>query len=162
VSICSCNNGAQSEAVKQAEAIQKAVKENTPGAIATSGNGYYMKANIDGKAWSASFMIPDDNASSSYKMIHGENGGDNIHFQIWKRGIEIGKKILFDENHAADLTLESFDGFLAGKSGEIVIVKMDDQWMQGTFKFTATASSSDKKVEVTNGEFRVPLVPGLK
>lgn len=143
------------------EQIQTTAKDNTPGAIATSGNGYMMKAKIDGRDWSASHMMPDDDVNSSYKMIHGENGGDYINFQLWKRGIEVGKKITFSDDHVANLSLENVSGFFGGKSGEVEITKMDEQWLEGNFHFTATTSSSDKKVEVTEGQFRVALVPGL-
>ncbi len=45
------------------------MEENTPGAIATSENGYFMKAKIDGKEWVASRMVPDNDAKSSSKMV---------------------------------------------------------------------------------------------
>jgi hypothetical protein len=161
VAVTGCNN-AQTDAVKQAEAIQQTVKENSPGSIPTSESGYYMKAKIDGKQWTASHMMPDDNASSNYKRIQGENDGDNMDFQLWKRGVEVGKKIPFTEDHAANLSLKDIPAFFGGRSGYVEIIKMDDQWLEGTFQFTATSSGSDKKIEITDGHFRVALVAGLK
>lgn len=156
-----CSNGIQNEAEKQAALIQKTMKENSPGTVATSDGGYYMKAKIDGEDWSAKAMMRDDDERSSYKMIHAEGGGDVIKMQLWKRGIEVGKKIPFNEQQPANLFLE--DGsMLGGNSGTIEITKIDDQWLEGKFQFTGTTSQSDKKVEVTDGSFRVALVPGLK
>ncbi|MGZ8538278.1 MAG: DUF6252 family protein [Flavisolibacter sp.] len=160
--ISSCKNAAQSDAEKQAGLITKTMKEHSPGSIPTSGNSYYMKATIDGKEWSASHMMPDDAVSSSYKMIHGADGESYITFQLWKRGVEVGKKIPFSSDNAANLSIEGTSGFFSGQIGEVEITKMDDQWLEGKFHFTATSSSSDKKVGVTNGSFRVALVPGLK
>src|SRR5688572_20055524 len=107
---------AQSDAVKQADAIQQTVKANTPGAIQTSKTGYYMTAKIDGKEWSASHMMPYDE-SGSYLLVFGEKDGDRISFQLWKRGVNTGKKFPFSDDHAADLSLEDISGFFGGRSG---------------------------------------------
>lgn len=161
IGVVGCSN-AQSDAKKQAELIKETVKKNSPGSIATSANGYYMTAKIDGKDWAASHMMPDESTNSSYIRLFGEKGDDNISFQLWKKGLAVGKKIDFSENHAADLNLKDNPAFFGGRTGYVEITKMDDQWMEGTFQFTATSGSTDKKVQVTNGRFRVALVPGLK
>lgn len=156
-----CSN-AQTDAEKQAKLIKETVRKNSPGTIPASAKGYYMTAKMDGKDWSASHMMPDESTNSSYIRIYGENGGDNISFQLWKRGLAAGKKVDFSEDHAADLNLKDNPAFFGGRTGYVEITKMDDQWMEGTFQFTATSSGTDKKVAVTNGRFRVALVPGLK
>lgn len=155
-----CNNAARSEAQQQADLIQKTMKENTPGAIATSETGYYMKAKIDGKEWSATHMVPDNDERSSMKMIRGENDGDNINFQLWKQGVEVGKKRSFSETNAAGIFIADDPELISGQTGEVEITKLDEQWLEGTFHFTATSGSSNKKVEVTDGRFRV--ASGLK
>jgi uncharacterized SAM-binding protein YcdF (DUF218 family) len=66
--LAACNS-VQNEAQNQAELIQQTMEENTPGAIATSENAYFMKAKIDGKEWVASRMVPDNDAKSSSKMV---------------------------------------------------------------------------------------------
>ena len=48
----SCNN-AHNDAVKSEEGIKNTVKENSPGSISTSADGYTMTANINGKEWNA-------------------------------------------------------------------------------------------------------------
>lgn len=162
IGVVSCSNAQTDAAKKQAELIKETVKKNSPGTIATSAKGYYMTAKIDGKDWSATHMMPDENTNSGYIRLFGERGDDNMSFQLWKRGLAVGKKIDFSENHAADLNLKDNPAFFGGRTGYVEITKMDDQWMEGTFQFTATSSSTDKKVQVTNGRFRVALVPGLK
>lgn len=159
-SICfiSCGNSAQEEATKVADQIKETAKANSPGTIATSAGGYYMKSRIDGKEWVASHMMPDEDVNSSYIRIHGENGDDYMNFQLWKRGIEQGKKIAFDEDHAANLSLKEDAGFWGGKSGEIEIIKLDGKWMEGKFSYKASSSSSPKTIEVTQGFFRVPFI----
>ena len=159
--VTSCNN-AQSDAVKQAELIKKTVKENSPGTIPTSAAGHYMTAKIDGKEWSAAAMMPYTDVNGSYLYIVGENDGDDINFQLWKRGIEVGKKTEFSEDHAANLNLKDVSAFFGGYAGFVEITKMDDKWVEGTFQFNASSHSSDKKVTVTDGHFRIAIVPGLR
>ncbi|MBC7829636.1 MAG: hypothetical protein H7122_17965 [Chitinophagaceae bacterium] len=154
----SCSGSAHDEAEQLADQIKETTKKNSPGTVATSESNYYMKAKIDGKNWVASHMMPDEEVNSSYIRIHGENGGDYMNFQLWKRGIESGKKFPFDDEHAANLSLEDDDGFWAGKSGELEITKLDGKWMEGKFWYKATSSGSTKTVEVTEGFFRVPFV----
>lgn len=161
--ISSCGNTAATDASAKADEIRKQVKESTPGSIPASGAGYMMTAKLDGKDWTATSLIPDEDQRSSYIRIAGEDGeGNSISFQLWKRGLSPGAKTAFSEDHAADVNIKDFSGFLGGRSGEVEITKMDDKWMEGKFQMTATSLQSDKKVEITEGKFRVGLVPGLR
>ena len=153
----SCGNAGQDDAKLLAEQIKETTKKNSPGTVTTSESGYYMKARINGKQWVASHMMPDEDVNSSYIRIHGENEGDYMNFQLWKRGVEPGKKFPFDNDHAANLSLEQDAGFWAGTSGGIEITKLDGKWMEGKFSYKATSSSSTKTIEVTEGLFRVPF-----
>lgn len=153
----SCGSSAQDEAKQLADQIKETTKQNSPGTVATSESNYYMKAKINGRQWVASHMMPDEDVNSSYIRIHGENGGDYMNFQLWKRGVELGKKIAFNDDHAANLSLEEDAAFWGGKSGEIEITKLDGQWMEGNFSYKATSSSPTKSIEVTEGFFRVPF-----
>jgi len=150
-----CNSGVQSDAAKQSELINKTIEENSPGSIATGENGYYMKAKLDGKEWSASHMMPHNDERSSFKMIHAENAGDVIKLQLWKKRIEVGKKVPFSETNMANLFIEGDPNMYGGQSGEIEIIKFDDKWIEGTFHFTARSSSSGAEIEVTEGRFRI-------
>jgi hypothetical protein len=42
------------------------------------------------------------------------------------------------------------------KKRSTVVTRMDDQWVEGTFFFSATDARSKKTIEATNGSFRVP------
>ena len=159
--VAGCNS-AQSDAEKQAALIQKTIKENSPGTIPTSSTGYYMKAKIDGKDWSASYMMPYEDISSSYIYITGENEGDNISFQLWKQGLSVGKKLPFSEDDAANIMLKNVSGYLGGRSGFVEITKMDGKWMEGTFQISANSVNSPDKAEITDGHFRVAMQPGLR
>ncbi len=150
-----CNSN-HPDAVRQAELIRSVIKEHTPGSLATSESGYYMKARIDGKQWLASHMMPDESANSSYVLIQGENGEADMHFQLWKRGLATGKIIAFSDDRAASLSIRKDDNFLGGTTGQVEITKMDNQWLEGSFRFTATSGSSGSRAEVTQGIFRVP------
>jgi hypothetical protein len=154
ISFITACNGTRSEAQKQSELIQTTLKENSPGSISTSKDGYYLSAKLDGKEWSANAMMADNSASSNIKMIHAEGGDDVIKLQLYKPRIVVGKKVAFNEQSPANLF--TADGAMySGNTGEIEITKVDDQWIEGSFHFTATTSSSNAKVEVTDGRFRV-------
>lgn len=152
-----CGSSVQDEAKDVSKQIQETTRKNSPGTIATSESSYYMKAKIDGKQWLASHMMPDEDANSSYIRIHGENGGDYMNFQLWKQGVELSKKFPFDDDHAANLSLEEDSNFWGGTSGELEITKLDGQWIEGKFAFKATSSGSPKTIDVTEGFFRVPF-----
>jgi hypothetical protein len=154
----SCGSSAHDDAKQFADQIKETTKKNSPGTVATGEGNYYMKAKINGKQWIASYMMPDEDTNSSYIRIHGEDGGDYMNFQVWKRGVELGKKFLFAEDYAANLSLEDDPAFWVGKSGHLEITKLDEKWMEGKFSYKATSSSSTKVIEVTEGFFRVPFL----
>lgn len=157
-SICilsACKNQQQKDAEKLMEQIQITAKQNTPGLIATSENGYWMKAKINGKEWTASGMLPNDKSDS--KRIHGENNGEAISFSVWTRGLEVGKHFPFSEDDVADLFTNDDVGIWGGRKGEVIITKADGQSLEGSFSFTGSTSRSEKTVEVTDGYFRMPL-----
>lgn len=156
--LIACGSSAQDEAKDLAKKIEETTTKNSPGTVATKEDNYYMKARIDGKQWTASHMMPDEDLNSSYIRIHGENGGDYINFQLWKQGVKAGKNFPFDEDHAANLSLEEEAGFWGGTDGQLEITKLDGNWMEGKFSFKASSSSSTKTIDVTEGFFRVPFV----
>ncbi len=150
--LLSCNN-AQNDAVKQAQQVQAAIKENTPGSTATSADAYSMKAKIDGKKWVADAMMPPEAAG----RIIGYYNDESIGLPYDRRYLVVGKKIMFDENHAVDLMTNDDVGIWGGRKGEMKITKVDDKFAEGSFFFTGSTSRSDKTVEVTDGFFRIPL-----
>ncbi len=156
-------NSAQTEAQATADAIEKTMKENTPGAVATSANGYYMTATVDGKEWKATHMLPL-NAASDTKLVRGENDGSSISLHLWRPSLKLGLKRSFSPENPAGISLTDDPAALvSGNVGEVEITKFDDQWLEGKFHFSATGtsydaagSSSKKTAEVTEGRFRVP------
>lgn len=157
LSVVACKSKQQSDAEKLMGDIQSTIKKNSPGFITTSKEGYWMKATIGGKEWTASAMLPNDNSDS--RRIQGENNGEAIGFYIWMRGLENGKRFAFSETRAADLFTNDTDGIWGGRKGEIVITKIDTSSMEGSFSFTAS-NNSGKTIEVKDGSFHIPLTPG--
>jgi hypothetical protein len=152
-----CGN-AGSDAEKQAELIKQTVRDNTPGTIATSQDGYFLKAKINGKEWSATHMMPDESTNSTYFRIYGENNGESISFSLSARYLQFGTKKEFREDNAADLWLnEESGGIYGGRKGEVEITKSDGKWVEGIFHFSANSSLSKTIHEVTEGSFRVPF-----
>lgn len=161
-----CNSQGQTDAQKQAKKIagdiQKTMKATTPGMIATSAGGYFIKATIDGKAWEATAMYPTDKpngvaAISGQTGTYLQKGSISISIPVnpVRRWLEAGKKYKFGEARAVDFAIEE-DTF-GGYSGELTITKVDDKWVEGTFYFTATSYSTPGKHEITNGFFRVAV-----
>lgn len=147
--LSSCGNSDQAKAVEQAKQIQSAIQ---PGTTATTADGYMMTAKLDGKEWNAASMMPPDAAS----RIIGYSGEEYIGLPYDKRYLSEGYKITFTENQAADLSTNDDPGMYGGRKGEMEITKVGDNWVEGKFYFTGTTHSSDKKVEVTDGFFRIP------
>lgn len=152
--IAGCSS-TQSEAEKIAQQIKETREASTPAAATPSENGIYLKATIDGKPWQAEKMIPDMDPNSSYKRIHGEKGEIMISFQLWKP--QTGMKRKFKEDDVADFFAE--DGIFGGRTGEVIVTKADDQFIEGTFYFTASSTANNIKHEITNGSFRVAATP---
>lgn len=148
--VLSCNN-AQNDAVKQAQQVQSAIKENTPGSIPTSADGYSMKAKINGKDWVADAVMPPEAAG----RIIGYYNGEWIGLPYDRRYLIVGKKITFGENNAVDLATNDDVGLWGGRKGEMGITKVDEKSAEGTFFFTASSSRTDKTLEVTDGFFRI-------
>jgi hypothetical protein len=128
-----------------------------PGTIPTKADGYTMRAKIAGKEWTAVSMMPLPVAD----RVIGYRGDAYIGFALKARDAKAGAHIAFSDNNAADLSIQGDSAAWGGRAGEMVITKADAQWIEGTFRFTATSQSSgsSKKVEVTDGFFRVAM-PG--
>ena len=150
--LLSCNS-TQNDATKQAEQIQTAVKQNTPGTVPTSESGYYMKAKINGKDWIAKDMLPNNNEDT--RPIFGEADGKKIGFTIWMQHPKEGRKEIFAEGNVAELTGFEDVASCDAKKGEAIVTKIDDHVIEGTFFMTGTSHESGKTVDVTDGFFRL-------
>ncbi|MEO7487308.1 MAG: hypothetical protein ABIU77_09410 [Ferruginibacter sp.] len=145
-----CNSNSQTQAIKKAKEIQAVIK---PGTVATSPQGYSMKAMIDGKEWIASSMMPPEAAGRVIGYKNDEYIGLPFDIRYWV----VGKKIILGDDNVADLSTSDGAGIWGGRKGEMVITKLDENVAEGNFFFTGSSSRSAKTTEVTNGSFRIPL-----
>ncbi|MEO7445717.1 MAG: hypothetical protein ABIT96_10110 [Ferruginibacter sp.] len=143
-------SGQKDNAIEQAKATKEVLKENSPGYVATSAEGYYMKAIIDGKEWVATSMMPPEEPS----RIIGEKNGESISLPYDRRDMVVGKKRNF-ETYAVDLLLNDDVAIWGGHKGEMVITKIDDKSAEGNFYFTASSDNTTKTIQVTDGFFRI-------
>ena len=152
--LLSCNN-TQNDAAKQAQQIQKTVKENSPGSIPTASDGITLTAKIDGKDWKASSMMPPDRAG----VILGENNGESISLPYYDRRnfLANDKKKLGENHELAEMRLNDDVSLWTATKGELEITKVDENWAEGKFSFTAKGFQTDKTIEVTDGFFRISL-----
>lgn len=138
-----------SKAIQDQERTMAVLKN---GEIATSANGFFMKAKIDGKDWAATKMMPPE---ATGRILGAINDNESISLPFSRSSLGVGKTRKFSENNAVDLFTDDDIGIWAGYSGEMTYTKVDDQSAEGTFHFTATSRNSSKKIEVTNGTFRI-------
>lgn len=151
---CSCSNG-QSNTAEQAKQTQAGIQKMMPGGTPTTANGYTLTAKINGKSWRATAMMPPDVAG----RIVGDNDGESISLPYYDRRSLLGvpKRKLGEGNNGVDLILNDDVKIWGAKSGVMEITKVDDNWIEGIFSFTARGLQSDKTLEVTDGFFRIPF-----
>jgi uncharacterized protein DUF6252 len=114
--------------------------------------GCYLRATINGKRWEATSMTPDLDRSSIVE-INGRNKSGFINFTIGLVNIKTGKPRKFNDQHPLLYWDENNESWLA-KSGECVISKFDQKFVEAKFHFTV--ENEGKSVACTDGEFRVP------
>ena len=151
ITLPACKNKTHNDALEQTKQVQSAIKESKPGTVATTADGYTMRAKIDGKEWTATSMMPPETAG----RIVGYMNAEYIGLPYDKGNLAVGKKDIFGEANAVDLSTDDA-GMLGGRKGEMQITKVDENWIEGVFFFTASTSGSNKTAEVTDGFFRIP------
>ncbi len=124
-----------------------------PGAFSTTAVGWAMTAKINGKDCKAHSMMPPDIAE---QIVGFYNGDKYIGLPYIKKYFVAGKKISLD-NYNADLTTADDVQVWNGRKGEIVITKVNDNWVEGKFYFTGYSYDNKHTIEVTNGFFRIAL-----
>ncbi|HEY8690316.1 MAG TPA: hypothetical protein VIM07_13855 [Chitinophagaceae bacterium] len=151
--LLSCNSG--NNAATKANDIQNMVKQNSPGSLPTSESGITLTAKIDGKEWKATAMMPPDRAG----LIVGENNGESISLPYYDRRnfLASDKQKLGDGHGLAEIRLNDDVALWTGTKGEMELTKVDDNWAEGKFSFTAKGFNTDKTKEVTDGFFRISL-----
>lgn len=148
-----CGKSDQAKAVDEARQVQSAIQQMTPGAVATSADGFSMKTKLDGKDWVATSMMPQDLSS----RIVGYRNGEYIGLPYDRRYLVVGKIVKFGENNAVDLSTKDDAGFWGGRKGQMQITRVDENTAEGTFFFTASSSGTTRTIEVTDGSFRIVL-----
>jgi hypothetical protein len=152
--LSSCGNSAQNKTVSDAKELASAIKEMQPGGIPTSAGGWTMTAKIDGKDWSANSTMPLEATG----RIIGDNNGVSISLPYDRREMTVGYKNKISHNNAVDIFTKDDVAIWGGYAGEMEITKVDGDWVEGKFYVTGTTSSaSDKKIEITDGFFRISL-----
>jgi hypothetical protein len=140
----------QAKAKDHQKTIQGVLKA---GQIATSTNGYSMKAKLDGKEWVATAMMSPEATG----RILGNKGDEFIGLPFHRSHLIAGKTVKFGEDQAVDLRTADAIAFWSGRTGEMTYTKVDENSAEGTFFFTATARETTKKIQVTEGKFRILL-----
>lgn len=125
-----------------------------PGTIETKEGGWYMKAKIDGKEWYAISIMPPDSAG---KIIGYYYSRDSIGLPYDKRNMVVGKKVMITESNPASFSRANDADWYIVKKGVVEITKVNENWAEGTFSFSASTSYSAKTLEITDGFFRISL-----
>jgi len=153
-----CSKSAPQEAKDQAAKVDSALPKSSAADISLPGMkpgslpaGCYLRAMIFGKKWEATEMMPDE-AKLSLVTVSGKNGSSSIMFVLGRSKENLGKPTNLSASN--QITYWGGDAFLVGaQSGQYTATKMDDQFIEGTFNFTA--EKDGKKVTCTDGEFRI-------
>ena len=152
--LSSCGNSAQNKAVSDAKETAAAIKQMQPGGIPTTSGGWTMTAKIDGKDWSANSLMPLEATG----RIIGDNNGVSISLPYNRRSMVLGDKRKFGHDDAVDIFTNDEVAIWGGYAGGMEITKIDGDWVEGKFTVTgSTSSSPDKKIEITDGFFRISL-----
>ena len=148
--ISSCN-GQSSKAIKDQQDAYKVLDDAEKKATnATSEGGWTMTCLIDGQSWKASgIMTP-----SQTGRIVGKYKDGKISLPL--PPYEVGHKTNF-ENSAVDFSPVGAPDFWGGHSGEMEVTRVQGGWAEGKFHFTAKLMKSDKKIEVTDGFYRIKI-----
>ncbi|MEO6128554.1 MAG: hypothetical protein ABIP30_09435 [Ferruginibacter sp.] len=138
--------------MNEAKETQAAITKIKPGNMQATEGGWMMTAKLNGKDWKASSLMPPAAAS----RIIGYYQDEYIGLPYNKQYLVAGKKIALGEDEAVDISFTGI-GLAITKNGEMEITKMNENWAEGKFHFTATISGTDKLVEVTEGSFRIKI-----
>ncbi len=151
--LCSCENGSEKKANNDTTIPKSGKKEMRLGAMATSDDGWNMKAKINGKDYSAySVWLPE----GEHEIVGFYDGDKYIGLNYHPKDLVVGNKLSFSDLNAV-LTTDDSVGIRSGNKGELEITKADGKWIEGKFFFTADSydAKKSKTIEVTNGFFRI-------
>ena len=150
VALTACHG--QSSNIEDQKKINKMLDDMIArGMKPTTDGGYTMTASIDGKPWKAQAMYSIDMNSSIHacyaeSTIDLPDPGDS----------KAGTKIVFGHGHGPIFAPPGPFDLYTVPTGQMEITKVNGNWIEGTFSFTAVVQDNpSKKMEITNGFFRV-------
>jgi len=152
--LSSCGNSAQKNALSDAKKLEAGIKQMQTGGIPTTEGGWTMTAKFNGKDWSANSLMPLEATG----RIIGDNDGVSISLPYDRREMTLGYKNKISHNNDVDIFTHDDVAIWAGYEGEMEITKVDGDWVEGKFFVTgSTSDAPDKKLEITDGFFRISL-----
>jgi hypothetical protein len=157
-----CSSATKNDAEQHAAKVDEAMSQSTTGDVSLPGmkpgampEGCYLRATIDGKKWEATEMNPDE-MKLSLVTVNGKSGNSSITFVTGRNRDNIGQPSKLGDSK--QITFWGGDDFFVGaKTGQYTITKIDEPYIEGTFNFTA--EKDGRKVEATDGEFRILAPP---
>ena len=148
--LTACKSQTQKDAEKYQNAVNSVVDSYKK---PTSKDGLYLSANVNGKEWIASKMLLD--MDDSHPVVQAYNQDNEVMLFYLNRRMSKGKAQDMQSSGQYN-DKEDALSMLTSTEGEKTITNMDDKWIEGTFHFTASNDQKTKKVEITNGFFRIP------
>lgn len=136
------------------EVVREAEGEAPVRWVATSPEGFTMRARINGQLWVAEEMI--QGAGTESRRVEGRGAGRTLGFSIWFPRLKTGSTIPFQANNPVEMT-SGEGGVWFGREGVLEITKINEKIMEATFHFTASAGGAMPALEVTDGYVRLPL-----
>lgn len=140
----------QNKAMEDQKRTNEIIASTTPAMIPVSATGFYMTAKVDGKDWTATSMQEPDFAD----RIRGNYEDEYIGLPYRGKNMKAGDIVKFS-NHPILLSLSGVELDWDSQEGELVITKAGDNFLEGTFFFTAVSHGGAKIIKVTDGAFRI-------
>lgn len=136
-------------ATEQAKKMEAAINDAPkPGTIATTTSGWTMRANINGKPWRASSMMPP--ALAGVMIGYVGEGSYLMMYCFKKRSAEVGKRARLGDGYSVDYWIKGGPVY-SNYSGTMEITAINGNWAEGRFQFKAAG------LDVTDGFYRVEL-----
>ncbi|RYY54186.1 MAG: hypothetical protein EOO09_15265 [Chitinophagaceae bacterium] len=147
VSMTACNG--QGSVKEQAKKTEQAIKDAPrPGAEPASEAGWTMTANVNGKAWKATSVMPP--AAAGVMIGYVGEGSYLMMYSFEKRYAKVGKTAKLGDGYSVDFWVKNGSNY-SGYTGLMEITALNGEWAEGKFSFTA------KGLTVTDGFYRVKL-----